>query len=78
MEKNLKTGLSRLLAANPQELTEEVISGIYEEFIKSATTFTDSETGYTTVYRTLNQIRAEIDFPNYPSSYGSGKKCVRT
>ena len=65
----------RLLSETSQEVTNEEMQNVYEEFLEYIENVSNG-TDYSVIYRTLTAIRIEIASLRATPLYGQGKKCA--
>ena len=66
--------LIRLLS-DPTQVTNEEMHSAYECFMKKVETVSQSENGYSEIFRKLNNTRIELVFIESLYRYGQGEKC---
>lgn len=64
-----------LTVENTQEVTNLRLQNAYDNFLKEVIILSQSETDFSTLFRTLNMIRIEFVSLQSLSQYEQGKKC---
>lgn len=65
----------RLLSETSQEVTNEEMQNVYEEFLEYIENVSNG-TDYSVIYRTLTATRIEIASLRTTPLYGQGEKCA--
>lgn len=74
MNELVRERLIRLLS-DPAQVTNEEMHSAYECFMKRVETVSQSENGYSEIFRKLNNTRIELVFIESLYRYGQEKKC---
>lgn len=63
------------LLSEPTQVTNEEMHSAYECFMKRVEIISQSEKGYSEIFRKLNNTRIELVFIESLYRYGQGEKC---